>query len=586
MTVHLPTEQKFIDRLTEIIEANFSNGSFGVADLAKQMGISHSTLHRKLKSIASQSISQFIRETRLKHAMELLRLQAGTVAEIAFGVGFSSTSYFSKCFHDQYGFPPGEVKNRLVTEPDFGKDSQQIGRSGNLIESVAVLPFENFSGDEGQAYLVFGMHDALISELGQLGGIRVISKTSSLCFAGSKKSLKEIANELGVDAIIEGSVLCVEDTVRLDLKMFSVFPEEKQLWAQTFEMGLGNILKLFGEVIKNIATEIEVKLTPDKQIRIDETREVNPDSYRAILRGKYSMAQQSPDAIQKGLEYLHQAVLIDPAEPIAYAGLTEGYIYLAHGPFNPGDAYEKAESAVNQAMKLDKNSAEILTAFAEVCMYSTWKFDMADRYFKRSLELNPNLSETHYHYAWALYLFGRNEEAITEHELAQKYDPFNPTITAAGGALYSYLGDYERGIREAYKSFEIQKDFSFGYWVLGETYLFLGDHKKAVEFHEKLVEVGPEWAWMLGITYALTGQREKAEKMLNEVENGPIISWTAMGLAALYGALGRYDEAFKWLSFKPHHLWIPWVAVFPMWKPLHVDPRYDEFVKRLNLPGK
>jgi TolB-like protein/Flp pilus assembly protein TadD len=584
MTVNLPTEQKFIDQLTETIEANFSNGNFGVAELAEQMGMSHSTLHRKLRAIASQSISQFIRETRLKHAMELLRLQAGTVSEIAFGVGFSSTTYFSKCFHDQYGYPPGDVKRRFITESDDDTGSQMMERSGNLIESIAVLPFDNYSGDDSNAYLVFGMHDTLISELGQLGGLRVISKTSTLCFAGSNKSIKEIANDLGVDAIIEGSVLSVEDTIRLDLKMFSAFPEEKQRWAQTFEMDLSNILKIFSEVIKNIASEIQMKLSPDKQISLDEAREINPESYKAILRGKYNMCQQTPDGVKKGLEYLHQAVLIDPAEPLAYAGLAEGYMDLAHGPFNPGDAYEKAESAVKQAMKLDKYNPEALTGFAELCVFATWKFDLAERYFKRSLELNPNLSRTHYAYAWTLYLFGRNEEAVREQELAMKFDPFNPLMVATTGAIYAYVGRFEDGLREAYRSLEVQKDYPFGYWSIGEIYLELEQYDKAVKAHEKLVEIGPEWTWRLGMTYALTGQREKAEELLVQLENGPIISWTAMGLAALYGTLGRFDEAFKWLTFKPHHLWIPWVACMPMWKSLYDDPRYDEFVKNLNLP--
>lgn len=584
MTVKLPIEQQFIGRLTEVIEANFSDGSFGVAELAKEMGISHSSLHRKLKAIAQQSISQFIRETRLKHAMELLQLQAGTVAEIAYGVGFGSNTYFSKCFHDFYGYPPGEVRQRYVSDPGTREDPYPIENPEDQVRSLAVLPFDNFTGDESLAFITYGMHDALISELGQLEGIRIISKTSSLAYKGSEKTIKEIAAELNVDAIMEASVLGADDKIRGQLKLIKAFPEEQQIWAHTFEVDMSNILKLYSQVIRNVANEIEVKLSPERQSHLAESREVNPESYKAYLRGMYSLSQLTPEGTKKGLEYLHEAVRIDPAEPFAYAGLAIGYLDVAHGPFNPGDAYMKAESAASKAVKLDNTMAEVHLALAELCMYSSWKFHEAEMHFKRSLELNPNLSHTHYHYAWALYLFGRHEEAIAEQLLAKKYDPFNPLFTSTLGALYGFLGHHKEAIREAHKSFDILEDYPFGHWALGETYLAMGKNEEAVKTIERLVEVGPEWIWMLGYTYAMTGHRDKAEKILAQLESLEMNSWFAMGLAVMYGALGRYDDAFKWLEYEPHHLWIPWVAVMPMWKPLYSDPRHAEFVKRLNLP--
>ena len=584
MKANLSTEQQFIEKLTEVIEANFSDGSFGVSELSRQMGISHSSLHRKLKTIARQSISQFIRETRLKHAMELLQLQAGTVAEIAYGVGFGSTTYFSKCFHDYYGYPPGDVRKRYITEPGSGHPVQAIEKPENPIKSIAVLPLDNYTGDESQAFLVFGLHDALISELGQMGDIRVVSKTSTLCFADSDKTIQEIASELNVDAIMEGSVLLVDDSIRVQLKLFAAFPDERQLWTQTFIVDLSNILKLYSEVIKNVAHEIQLTLTPEKQTLLAETRKVNPECYKAYLRGKYNLYQLTPEGLKKGMEYLHEAVRIDPADPLAYAGLALGYLDIAHGPFDPGDSYIKAESAALQGYKLDDRMAETNLAMGELNMYYHWKFEEGEKYLKRALELNPNYSLAHYHYAWLNFLFGRNEQAIYEHHLAQKYDPFNPLITAFFGALYSYLDRYEDAIGEANKSFEIQKDCPFGYFVLGETYLAMGKNEEAIEAHQKLAELAPVWNWVLGYTYALTNHTDKAEKILHELENSVPSSWNAMGLAVMYGALDRRDEAFRWISYEPHHIWIPWIAVMAMWKPLYVDPRHGEFVKGLKLP--
>jgi TolB-like protein/AraC-like DNA-binding protein/Tfp pilus assembly protein PilF len=584
MTVYLPSEQQYINKLIGIVEENFSNNNFGVAALAKGMGISHSGLHRKLKAISNQSISQFIRETRLKRARELLQLQAGTVAEVAYRVGFGSTTYFSKCFHDHYGYPPGEVKKHLNSEPDSDLKTVHFEIPEKKIKSIAVLPFDNYTGDEGQAFLVFGMHDALIGELGHLGAIRVVSKTSVLAYSNSEKTIKEIATELGVDAIIEASVMIVEGKIRIQLKLFNAFPEEKQLWAQTFDVDMDNILKLYGQVIRKVASEIQYTLSPEQQTQLDEIREVNPNSYKAYLRGKYNLYLQTPEGIKKGLEYLHEAVRIDPAEPLAYAGLALGYLDIAHGPLNAGDAYVKAESAGRQAIKLDPNLAEAQLVQAEICMYVNWDFHEAEKYFKRALELNPNLSLAHYHFAWALFLFGRNDEALVEHELAWKCDPFNPGIAAFFGALLSYLGRYEDAILQVQKSFDILKDYPVGYFVLGETYLAMGKIDEAIEAHKKLAEFAPPWGWVLGYTYALTGHRDEAVNILNQLENAELSGWNALGLAVVYGALGMFDEAFKLIGYKPHHVWIPWIAAMPMWKPLHSDPRHCDFVKKLNLP--
>lgn len=584
MTVYLPDEQEYLDKLTEIVEGNFSNPSFGVAELAREMGLSHSSLHRKLKAIARQSISQFIRETRLKRAMELLRFQAGTVAEIAFGVGFGSTTYFSKCFHDYFGYPPGDVKKRYVASPHSGSKSKG-GPNIPLskIKSIAVLPFSNYTGDESQDFLVFGIHDALIGELGELTSLRVVSKTSVLAYKDSDKAIKQIASELEVEAIIEASVLFVNGQIRIQLKLFRAYPEEKQLLAQAFDVEMGNILNLYSQVIRKIAQEIQLTLSPRQEIQIAERREVNPECYKAYLRGRYHLYQLTEEGMKKGLEYLYEAIRIDPAEPFAYAGLALGYMEIAHGPLNPGDACVKAEWAAREALKLGPDLAETLLALAELCIYYTWKFDDGERYFKRALEINPNLSLAHYHYSWLLFLLGRNEEAIVEHELAQRCDPFNPMITAFTGALYGYLGRYEDAIGEAHKSFEIQKDCPDGYYVLGETYLAMGKEDEAIAAHKKLAEVDPVWKWWYGYMLAITNHHEKAEKVLKELLNEKMTSWKAMGIAVIFGALGELDKAWEWISYEPSHAWIPWVAVMPMWKPLYNDPRFDEFVKELNL---
>ena len=464
---------------------------------------------------------------------------------------------------------------------NFKADQKKLAEA---IRSIVVLPFDNYTGDDTQAFLAFGMHDALISELGQLGALRVISKTSALAYADSEKTIKEIASELNVDAVIEASVLSVDEKIRVQLKLINAFPDEQQLWSQTFDTDMSNILDLYSRVIKNIAGEIQITLSPEQQDQLDETREVNPEAYKAYIRGMYHIHQLTPEGIKKGIEYLNEAISIDPAEPFAYAGLALGYLEIAHGFFDPGDSYKKAEAAISRAMELDNTMAEVYLAQAELKIYYYWDFEEADRYYKRALEINPNLDQAHYHYAWALFLFGQMEEACLHHEIAQNSDPLNPFYTALLGALYSYGGRYEDALREVHASFELQKDYPYAYWILGETYLAMGKNEEAIEAHQKLVEIFPPFVWALGNTYALTGHRAEAEQILTALENAPVSNWNAVGLSVLYGALGKMDEAFKWLAYEPHHLWVPWVAVMPMWNSLHEDPRHKEFVSQLNLP--
>lgn len=351
-----------------------------------------------------------------------------------------------------------------------------------------------------------------------------------------------------MDAIIEASVISVDENIRIQLKLVNAFPDEQQLWTQTFDSDMSNILDLYNRVIKNIASEIQLTLSPEHQTQLAKTRQVNPEAYKAYLRGMYQLKQLTPEAKQKGLDYLHEAVRIDPAEPFAYAGLALGYLEIAHSPLDQGDALTKAEAAANQAIKLDSTMAEVYAAFGEVYLYSLWKFEQAEKYLVKALEINPDLALIHYHYAWALYLFGRMEEAIDEHLLAQKYDPFDASYAALLGALYNYDGQYENAIKEVHKSFEIQKDHVYGYWVLGSTYLKMGETDEAIEAHRKLAEIHPWWTWALGNTYAATGHIEEAEKILKELEEAKPNPWNAYGRAVIYSGLGNKDEAFKWLK--------------------------------------
>ena len=466
------------------------------------------------------------------------------------------------------------------------------GITGNLSQShaeisLAVLPFSNFTGDTEQEWLVAGQHETLINELSKISQVRplrVISRHTVNAFKNFDKPIPEIAREINVDYLVEASVLGFGDSITLQLRLIQVYPEENVVWAESCSSDITNILKLHSGIASQIAEKMNLELSPKDMEKLPASHEVNPESYKAYLRGMYHLNQLTPGSVEKGLEYLHEAVSIDPGEPFAYAGLALGYIEIAHGPLDiTGDALIKAEAAANQAIKLDTTMAEIYAAWAAIYLYQLWEFDKAERYFIKALQLNPNLALTHYHYAWALYLFGRMDEAIEEHKLAQKYDPFNPLHTAWLGDLYYNDGRYEDAIQEALKSFEIQKDYPIGYYVLGGAYSEMGRYDESIEAYKKLVEAAPNFKYRLGYAYATMGNYDEAEKILAELEAN-VNPWNAFGLVFIYTALGKKDEAFRWLAHEPPLFALPWMAVYPELKNLHDDPRFKDFIKRLNLP--
>lgn len=453
--------------------------------------------------------------------------------------------------------------------------------------SLAVLPFTSFTGNSDEDWVVGGQHESLIHELSRVSRfrpLRIISRSTVDAFKNYDKPITEIAKDIEVDYLVETSVLASEDSVTLQLRLIQLDPEENVVWAETLSTDFSHILEFYSNLANQIARRVNMGLSPDEEELIGTNREINPECYKAYLRGMYQLNLLSPEGMEKGLEYMHEAVRIDPAEPFAHAGLALGYLEVAHSPLDPGNALTKAEAAAQQAFKLDTTMAEIYTALGEVYLYELWKFDLAKEYLEKALRINPNLAIAHYHYAWALYLFGDTDGAILEHLQAQKYDPFNPLHYAWMGILYYSNGQLDEAIEVALESFEIQENYPAGYYVLGMAYLHAGNPEKAIEIHQKLNELYPWWAWGLGYTYAVTGHAKEAEEIVAQLEGTEANNWNAVGLTMIYNGLGNMDEAFKWLNYEPHHAFTAWAAVQPEFKEMRKDPRFEDFLARLNLP--
>jgi len=400
-----------------------------------------------------------------------------------------------------------------------------------------------------------------------------------------KKSLPEIARELNVDAVVEGSVMRVAEQVRITAQLIHA-PTDTHLWVDSYERDLRDILTLLSEVARTIARKIEITVTPDQEARLAARRSVNPETYEAYLKGMFHLNKMTPEGTEKGLAYLRQAIEKDPADPLAYGGLALGYAASAHAPGTPPDALARAEAAALKALELDETLAEAHAALAHIKLYRDWDWEAAEQAFQRALKLNPNLTLTRGHYSFYLLLFGRADEASAEMKRAQEVDPLTPIYSAWQGWLYWWTGQYEEAIDEARKSLELDPDLVVGLYILGSVYAEKGMYEEAIKAHQRAGVLSREWKSGLGRTYAMAGRQDETRLVLAELE-ADSTTWDTWFIAQIYAVLGEKDEAFRWLEAAygpPHHPYLPWIRHPPAFKPLHDDPRFGDLLRRMNVP--
>jgi len=451
------------------------------------------------------------------------------------------------------------------------------------ITHLAVLPFANLMSDPDQEYFVDGFHDALLTELSKLRTMTVISRQSVIRYKGSDKSLPEIASELQAHALIEGSVLRAGDDVRINVQLIEA-AADRHLWAGVFDRKLGNVLALHSDVVRAIAGQVKVTLSPEQESRLANTRMVNPETYEAYLKGMFHMSKYTKEGFEKGLAYLNEALENDPDDPLAYAGLALAYVQIAHSPEPTPDALVRARALALKALELDDTLAEAHAALAEVRLYLEHDWAGAKQEFRRALELNPSLAKTRGHHAWYLALMGHQAETIEEIERAQEFHPLSPLMSAWRGWQHWWFGQHEEAISAVQRSLELRPNFTVGLYVLGTVYAQQGRFEEAIAAHRKLAELSRKWAWALGHTLALVGRKDEARLILAQMKGrGSTNHW---GMAEIHTALGERDEAFRLLERAREfpHVWIAWAEWNPHFEPLRSDPRFENLVRRLALP--
>ncbi|MCH7939508.1 MAG: tetratricopeptide repeat protein [Candidatus Marinimicrobia bacterium] len=377
------------------------------------------------------------------------------------------------------------------------------------------------------------------------------------------------------------------DQVRINVQLIEA-ASDRHLWADIFDRKLEDVLALHSDVVRAIANQVKITLTPDEETRLASAREVNPETYELYLKGMFHLHKFTPEGFEKGLAYLNEAIEKDPDDPLPYAGLAIGYSMIAHGPSPPPDSYSRAEEAANKALALDPamaQVAEVYASLAQIKLYQDWDWTGAEQAFNLALELRPNLAETRIHYGWYLVLMDRSEEAIVEMKRAKQFDPLLPILPTFLGWVYWSYGRYDEALEEARRALEINPNFPIGLYVLGLVYSSMGRYDESIEAHKKAGAIHPNWGWGLGYTYALAGQRVEALKVAAELKAAGN-NWNTWGLAEIYATLGEIDEALHWIeeAYKTRHGYTPWIGWNPVFEPLRDDPRFQKVHQRLNLP--
>lgn len=451
--------------------------------------------------------------------------------------------------------------------------------------ALAVLPPENLTQEE--EYFVVGQHQALIDHLAAIGGFRVISRPSTVRFQGTEMSLPEIAAELGVRAVVTSSLERHGDTVGIRVQMIEAVPEESQLWSGSFAEVISGLYTMYGETARSIAESADVQLTSGEEERLGGERTIDPATYEAYLRGMHLLNGDTPDDIAQGLVYLHEATDQNPADALAWAGLSLGYSAVGHGPFPTPEVWTRARAAADRAVRLDPGLAEAWAARADVLFYADNDWEGAEEAFRRANQLNPSIAMNHFHYAWLLLVLDRYEEAVAEHELAKELDPFSPFQSALLGWCYLYGGDTDRAKQEAQRTLELHPDLGIGLFVLGAALQMEGRHEEAIVIHERMAEVNPYFRWLTGATYARVGRAEEARRIAAEIETRELTSLEVYGLAVLYGALGDAEATYRWLTHEPNHAWRVAARIDPIVgipEEVLADPQFGPLLEGVNLP--
>jgi TolB-like protein/Tfp pilus assembly protein PilF len=460
------------------------------------------------------------------------------------------------------------------------------------IRSLAVLPLENLSRDPEQEYFADGMAEALTTELAQISSLKVISHTSVVQYKGTKKSLPQIAQELGVDAVVEGAVQRSGDKVGITVQLIHA-PTDRHLLAKSYERDLSDVLALQRDVAHTIADEIKAKLTPPEKARLASARSINSAAYEDDLKGRFLLSTQSERDVRKGIAYFQQAIQKDPNYALAYAGLANSYISLGQpwvGGLSPKEAFPQAKAAATRALEIDDSLGEAHLALARVVQLYDWDWPAVEKEYRRALELSPNDAMARHWYGEYLQEMGRNEEAFVQVRQAMVLDPLSSSSASELGYIFYTARQYDQAIRAFQKALELEPDNVNAHVGLGWAYdgkkmygEAIAELERAVNLTNRHELIVASLAKVLGDS----GRKYEARKLLEELEERSKRRYISPCLLALvHIGLGERNQAIASLEqgYTDRDQWMLYLKVDPHLDALRSDSRFKDLLRRVGLP--
>jgi len=464
-------------------------------------------------------------------------------------------------------------------------------KAEKAIDTIVVLPLVDLSHDPEEEYFAEGMTEALITTLAKIGALRVVSRTTAMHYKGVRRPLREIANELQVGAVVEGTVHRSGDRVRISAQLIDA-QADIHLWAESYDRDLRDVLALQSEVAQAIAREIQVKLTPQEKALFAQVHPIDPQAYEAYLKGRYYWNRRSPDGFPKALQYFEEAIAKDPGFAAAYAGLADCLSGLSgFAIISPAAGLGKAKELASRALELDPGLAEAHASVAWVKMWYDYDFAGAEKEFERSLGLNPRYATAHSWFGFLHGLMGRYEEAYTECQRAIRLDPLSSPIHWVLGFVHYLARRYAQAIQQLEKLLEFDPNFAWAHSVLAYAYLGESQPQPAIAAAEKEVQLSPNATLSLStlaLAYATSGLREEAQKTLERLRSLSKQQYVSPYLLArAHTALGANDEALRLLeaAFHERSCLMVYLKTDSQLDGLRSQPRFRELMRRMNYPS-
>ena len=470
----------------------------------------------------------------------------------------------------------------------FAYSRHSAGSDKTGISSIAVLPFANKSDDPNAEYLSDGISESLINSLSQLPGLRVIARSSTFKYKGKDVDPQEVANALGVEAVLTGRVLQRGDGLIINVELVNA-SDKTQMWGEQYDRKMSDLLAIQREIAHEIVEKLKLKVSGEGKGPAKHYTESN-EAYQLYLKGRFYWNKRTAEALKKSIEYFNQAIDKDPRFALAYAGLADCYVVPANR-LPPREAMPKAKEAAMRAVELDDTLAEAHASLARVFAAYDWDWTSAEKEYKRAIELNPRYAVAHQWYGGYLAVMGHSDEAIAERKRAVELEPLSPIINFELGLAFYYARDYDHAIEQFQKTLELDQNFPSAHNFLPAAYQQKGMYNEALAEFKKAIPLtrGSEWTLSragLGYLYAVTGKKSEARTVLNELKQASKQEYVpGTSIAFIYAGLGEKDQAFAWLDkgYEQRVFQLQWIKLEPRWDSLRSDPRFRDLLRRLGL---